>query len=130
LKKIEFNRKLDFTTVNKSLTWEEWFCINADMVEHKMISHRDYTPVIPKMGGFWVLDEYHDFNFIDKNCISCGKIFPAHFEENILCSQCFVNFEKEFHWYGELKQKAWLLETYGSEFGIRKVNKDPQMKLF
>lgn len=126
----KFDRKIDFTTVNKSLTWQERFKINKDLVDHRHILESEKTPVIPKMGGFWVLDEYHEYNWKDENCISCGERFPAKFEEHIFCHQCKVNFEAEFFYYGQEKQKAWLLETYGSPYGWTKPKKkEAQMKL-
>ena len=127
MRTFSFTRK-DFTSVNKSLTWEEWFHINRDLVEHRSTIRK--TPVIPKMGGFWVLDEYHEYNYIDATCISCGKIYPAHYEEECFCWRCHVNFEAEFHYYGQLHIKAWNNERYGSMYGAMKPEKkEPQLKL-
>jgi len=126
-----FGRPIDFTTVNKSLTWEEWFQVNRDLVDHRLIYRK--TRVVPKMGGFWVLNEFHEYNYVDATCISCGKIYGAHYEEECFCWMCHVNFEAEFFYYCQEEQKAWLIETYGSVYGSinKQIKKEPrQMTLF
>lgn len=98
--------KHDFTKQDRSKSWQEWWKINKEVFDQYRERH---IPVKAKPGGFTMGNgEFLPYGHIDKNCISCGDTFPAHYEHEVLCTTCFVNYQLEFLYYNKLRLQATL----------------------
>lgn len=72
---------------------EQWFHDNRLLLK---IFHTPERPVIPKMGGYWMLGEYHTFTHKDHICVMCGNEFPAHITNKVMCFNCFIPWKREY----------------------------------
>ncbi len=114
------------TEPDRSLNWPDWFAINKTLVENYQFEN--CVEIKPDGSFFEINGEIRFKKYLQRSCCKCTALFSAHYENDILCGSCFVKFHRELLYYGQLKQKQWLVDTYGKQwYKPRLIN--PQLEL-
>jgi len=50
--------------------------------------------VTPDNGGFEMLGKFYPYNHQKRNCENCGQQYPAHYEYEWLCGNCYGNWRR------------------------------------